>query len=108
MNYEEFFSNDKIRKLLEDAFTDIVDSAGTVRIEDGGRDEEDNDTHYVTIRDMDRESHIGLTPLGANMIIKGHEALNLLSVLYVLSSEDEIRASGANYEAMLQETMSDI
>jgi hypothetical protein len=108
MNYEEFFTDEKTYALLTDAFTDIVDSAGTVSITDGGRDEEDPDTHYVTILDMDRESHIGLSPLGANMILNGIEALKLLSVLYVLASEDQIRASGANYEGMLQETVSSL
>lgn len=105
MNYEEFFKDEKTYALLTDAFTDIVDSAGTVRITDGGRDEEDPETHYVTISDMDRESHIGLSPLGANMILNGIEALKLLSILYVLSSEDDIRSTGGNYEGMLQETL---
>jgi len=51
MNLNEFFANDNVRIILEDAFATIVDGAGTVRIEDGGVDQDDPGIQYVSVNE---------------------------------------------------------
>lgn len=108
MDFNEFFATPTVKALLEDAFATVVDGAGTVRIEDAGLDHEDPSTAYVSIKDLDREAHIGLTPLGAFTIVKGNEALNLLSALYVMANEEDIRMTGADYSKLLSEALKNV
>lgn len=102
MDFNEFFANQNVRTILEDAFATIVDGAGTVRIEDGGLDEEDSDIQYVSIKDLDLEAHIGLTPLGAFTLLRGHDALSMLALLYALVNEEEIAANGGDASAVIR------
>lgn len=102
MDLNEFFANNDVRIMLEDAFATIVDGAGTIRIEDGGIDPDDNDTQYVSITDLDRESHIALTPLGAFTLLRGHDALSLLALLYAVVNEENIAANGGDAAAVLR------
>ena len=102
MNLNEFFANDNVRIILEDAFATIVDGAGTVRIEDGGVDQDDPGIQYVSVKDLDLEAHIGLTPLGAFTLLRGHDALSLLALLYALVNEEEIAASGSDASAVIR------
>lgn len=102
MDIVDFFANENVRTILEDAFTTIVDGAGTVRIEDGGLDEEDPGIQYVSIKDLDLEAHIGLTPLGAFTLLRGHDALSLLALLYALVNEHRIAESGGDATAVIR------
>ena len=102
MDFNEFFANENVRTILEDAFATIVDGAGTVRIEDGGLDQDDPGIQYVSVKDLDLEAHIGLTPLGAFTLLRGHDALSLLALIYALASEEEITANGGDATAVIR------
>ena len=102
MDFNEFFANKNVRTILEDAFATIVDGSGTVRIEDGGFDEEDPGIQYVSVKDLDLEAHIGLTPLGAFTLLRGHDALSMLALLYALVNEDEITSNGGDASAVIR------
>lgn len=108
MDINEFINNPSFKTLLEDAFTTIIDGAGTIRFEDGGLDEDDDTIAYVSIKDMDLEAHIGLSRLGAFTVLRSFDALNALALMYVIANEEEIAANGGNPAAMVRELSSNL
>jgi hypothetical protein len=103
MDFNEFFASSDVRTILEDAFMAVVDGAGTVRVEDGGLDADNPDIQYVSIKDLDLEAHIGLSPLGAFTLLRGHDALSMLALLYAVAYEEDIAADGGDASAIVSE-----
>lgn len=109
MDVNTFLTSPEVKRIIEDSFTIVADSAGTFNVT-----ETMTDGYYshITIADMDEDGRsfaktLKLSKIGAGVVMQAMTAVNLLAALYCLSNEEELinEFDSSVYLSALSETV---